>query len=72
MRTTTQRPSQGAPLVTHKALDVPDQTGTLAIATGANSGIGFSVSQRLATGGAEMILAVVDPSSFLCFPLSSL
>ncbi len=41
MRTTTQRPSQGAPLVTHKALDVPDQTGMLAVVTGANSGIGF-------------------------------
>jgi hypothetical protein len=39
MRTTTQRPSKGAPLVTHKALDVPDQTGTLAIVTGANRGI---------------------------------
>ena len=72
MRTTTQRPGKGAPLVTHQALDVPDQTGTLAVVTGANSGIGFRVSQRLATAGAEMILAVVDPSSFLCFPLYSL
>ncbi len=28
------------PLATHKALDVPDQAGTLAIVTGAHSGIG--------------------------------
>src|SRR5712692_10726990 len=58
MRTTTQRPSKGAPLVTHKDIDVPDQTGMLAVVTGANSGIGFGVSQRLAAAGAEVILAV--------------
>ncbi len=58
MRTTIQRPSKGAPLVTHKASDVPDQTGLLAVVTGANSGIGFGVSQRLAAAGAEVILAV--------------
>lgn len=39
-------------------IDVPDQTGTLAVVTGANSGIGFGVSQRLAAAGAEVILAV--------------
>src|SRR6266581_351203 len=58
MRTTIQRPSKGAPLVTHKASDVPDQTGLLAVVTGANSGIGFGVSQRLVAAGAEVILAV--------------
>src|SRR5260221_481403 len=36
---------------------IPDQTGTLAVVTGANSGIGFGVSQRLAAG-AMVILAV--------------
>ena len=51
MRTTTQRPGKGMPLVTHQDSDVPDQTGTLAIVTGANSGIDFRVSQRLATAG---------------------
>ncbi len=37
---------------------IPDQTGTLAVVTGANSGIGFGVSQRLAAAGAMLILAV--------------
>ncbi len=45
-------------LATHQDIDVPDQTGTLAIVTGANSGIGFGVSQRLAAAGAMVILAV--------------
>ena len=39
-------------------IDIPDQTGTLAVVTGANSGIGFGVSQRLAAAGAMVILAV--------------
>ncbi len=39
-------------------LDIPDQTGTLAVVTDANSGIGFGVSQRLAAAGAMVILAV--------------
>src|SRR5712692_9118920 len=38
--------------------DISDQTGTLAVVTGANSGIGFGVSQRLAAAGAMVILAV--------------
>src|SRR5437660_5417433 len=37
---------------------IPDLTGTLAVVTGANSGIGFGVSQRLAAAGALVILAV--------------
>jgi hypothetical protein len=40
MRTTTQRPSKGMALATHQAFDISDQTGTLAINTGAHSGIG--------------------------------
>ena len=39
-------------------IDIPDQTGTLAVVTGANGGIGFGVSQRLAAAGALVILAV--------------
>ena len=39
-------------------IDIPDQTGTLAVVTGANSGIGFEVSQRLVAAEAEVILAV--------------
>src|SRR5260221_8687768 len=38
-------------------IDISDQTGTLAVVTGANSGIGFGVSQRLAAAGALVILA---------------
>jgi len=37
---------------------VPDLTGRLAIVTGANSGLGFGLTERLAAGGAEVILAV--------------
>lgn len=39
-------------------MNIPDQSGTLALVTGANSGIGFSVSQRLAEARAQVILAV--------------
>jgi NAD(P)-dependent dehydrogenase (short-subunit alcohol dehydrogenase family) len=39
-------------------IDVPDQTGKLAVVTGANSGIGFGLTRRLAAAGAEVILAV--------------
>ena len=37
---------------------VPDLTGRLAIVTGANSGLGFELTGRLARAGAEVILAV--------------
>ena len=38
--------------------NVPDLTGRLAIVTGANSGLGFGLTGRLARAGAEVILAV--------------
>jgi NAD(P)-dependent dehydrogenase (short-subunit alcohol dehydrogenase family) len=38
--------------------DIPDQHGKVAIVTGANSGIGFGVSQSLAAAGAQVVLAV--------------
>ncbi|MEQ4305946.1 SDR family oxidoreductase [Plantactinospora sp. B6F1] len=41
-------------------IDVPDLTGRLAVVTGANSGIGFGVTHRLARAGAEVVLAVRD------------
>jgi len=37
--------------------DIPDQTGRLAIVTGANSGTGFETAKALAARGAEVILA---------------
>jgi NAD(P)-dependent dehydrogenase (short-subunit alcohol dehydrogenase family) len=42
------------------ARDIPDQTGRLAIVTGANSGTGYETALELARKGAEVILAVRD------------
>ncbi|MEU5564473.1 SDR family oxidoreductase [Micromonospora musae] len=39
---------------------VPDQSGRLAVVTGANSGLGLETARRLAAAGAEVILAVRD------------
>lgn len=40
--------------------DLPDLTGTVAVVTGANSGIGFHTAKGLAAKGAEVVLAVRD------------
>ncbi|MES2092419.1 MAG: SDR family oxidoreductase [Actinomycetota bacterium] len=37
---------------------VPDLSGRLAVVTGANSGLGFALTARLAAAGAEVVLAV--------------
>ena len=42
--------------------DIPDQTGRLAIVTGANSGTGFETTRALAARGAEVILAARSAS----------
>lgn len=42
------------------ARDIPDQTGRLAIVTGANSGIGLIAARELARAGASVALAVRD------------
>jgi NAD(P)-dependent dehydrogenase (short-subunit alcohol dehydrogenase family) len=41
---------------------VPDLIGQLAMVTGASSGLGLGLSTRLAAAGAEVLLAVRDPS----------
>lgn len=41
--------------------EVPDQTGRLAVITGANSGIGKEAARRLALAGAEVVMAVRSP-----------
>lgn len=40
---------------------VPDQTGRLAVVTGANSGIGYATACRLAAAGAHVVLACRSP-----------
>jgi NAD(P)-dependent dehydrogenase (short-subunit alcohol dehydrogenase family) len=39
-------------------IQIPDQTGTLAVITGSNSGVGLGAATRLAAAGAEVVLAV--------------
>jgi NAD(P)-dependent dehydrogenase (short-subunit alcohol dehydrogenase family) len=42
--------------------DVPDQSGRLAVVTGANSGIGKEAARRLAAAGARVVMAVRTPA----------
>ncbi len=37
--------------------DIPDQSGRLAVITGANSGIGYETARALASRGARVVLA---------------
>ncbi len=46
--------------MTFSPADLPDLTGTVAVVTGANSGIGFHTARELAAKGAEVVLAVRD------------
>jgi NAD(P)-dependent dehydrogenase (short-subunit alcohol dehydrogenase family) len=40
--------------------DIQDQTGRVAVVTGANTGIGLSTASQLARHGATVVLAVRD------------
>jgi NAD(P)-dependent dehydrogenase (short-subunit alcohol dehydrogenase family) len=42
------------------AADIPDQSGRLAVVTGANSGLGLVTARELARAGARVIIAVRD------------
>lgn len=42
------------------ALSVPDLRGRFAVVTGANSGLGFGLANRLAAAGADVVMAVRD------------
>jgi NAD(P)-dependent dehydrogenase (short-subunit alcohol dehydrogenase family) len=43
-------------------IDIPPQTGKVAVVTGANSGIGLEAARRLAGAGADVVLAVRNPT----------
>ncbi|WP_156687740.1 SDR family NAD(P)-dependent oxidoreductase [Mycobacterium sp. Marseille-P9652] len=43
------------------ASDIPDQSGRVAVVTGANTGIGLPTAAALASRGAHVVLAVRDP-----------
>ncbi|MCO5973330.1 oxidoreductase [Actinoallomurus sp. WRP6H-15] len=45
-------------MTTFSVTDIPDMTGTTAIVTGANSGIGQATAHALAAAGARVVLAV--------------
>ena len=45
-------------MVREREVTVPDQSGKLAVVTGANSGLGLGTATRLAAAGADVIMAI--------------
>ena len=58
MSATSTQPSPSTPPSRKANIEVPDLSGSLAVVTGANSGLGFELTRRLALAGADVILAV--------------
>ncbi|ORB66178.1 SDR family oxidoreductase [Mycolicibacterium tusciae] len=45
-------------MVRVRTVTVPDQSGKLAVVTGANSGLGLGIATRLAAAGADVVMAI--------------
>jgi len=45
-------------MVREREVTVPDQSGKLAVVTGANSGLGLGLATRLAAAGADVVMAI--------------
>jgi NAD(P)-dependent dehydrogenase (short-subunit alcohol dehydrogenase family) len=60
----TDDPTLGANLMPRKVQEtpIPDQSGRLAVVTGASDGIGLAIATRLAGAGAEIVMPVRDQS----------